>query len=260
MAEQHLWTARREASPKRCWRDERDVASCDMTEASSGQPNTPEQQSVQANPDEPTTPEQNQTDSSQNEPSSAAQEPAKSGPRRSNEFWLALAGIAATLIVGTTGSWLAYTASSHQVNAESARTALNFSRQQKENAYAAFLDAVATLDRQELEFAALSPFDIKQAEDQFKLVDDAYLKFNRASSTVRLVASPDVEEARKKIRDKHNDIQGRIREVMKVGRSGEPGKATGPAADLYKNLDLAPSPLLPNFIADAQRDLGFSGD
>src|SRR5271163_1133371 len=167
-----------------------------MTVASSGQPNTPEQQPVQANPDEPTTPEQNQTDSSHNGPSSAAQEAAKSGQRRSNEFWLALGGIAATLIVGITGSSLAYSASTHQVKAESDRTALSFSREQRKNAYAAFLDAVATLDRQELEFSALSPFDIKQAEDQFKLVDDAYLKFNRASSTVRLVASPDVEEAR----------------------------------------------------------------
>lgn len=242
-----------------------------MTEGSSGQPNTPEQQPVQANPDEPTTPEQNQTDSSHNEPSSAAQEAAKSGQRRSNEFWLALGGIAATLIVGITGSLLAYSASTHQVKAqsdqtalqvkaESDRAALSFSREQRKNAYAAFLDAVATLDRQELEFSTLSPFDIKQAEDQFKLVDDAYLKFNRASSTVRLVASPDVEEARKKIRDKHNDIQSRIREVMKAARTGQPEKATGLNADLYKNLDLAPSPLVPNFIADAQRDLGLSGD
>ena len=69
-----------------------------MTEASSGQLNTPEHQPVEANLDEPTTPEQNQTDSSPNGPISAAQASAQSGPRRSNEFWLALAGIAATVV------------------------------------------------------------------------------------------------------------------------------------------------------------------
>ena len=94
-----------------------------MTEASSGQPNTPEQQP--ANPDEPTTPEQSQTDSSHDGPRSAAQEPAKSGPRRfSNEFWLALGGIVATVIVGTTASALAYRSSVNQIKAESDRTAL----------------------------------------------------------------------------------------------------------------------------------------
>jgi hypothetical protein len=227
-----------------------------MTEAGPGQPNTPEQQPVQANPDEPTSPE----------PSAAARS-AKSAQRRSNEFWLGLGGIAATLIVGIVGSLLAYSASTNQVKAqkeqtalqvkaESDRAALSFSREQRKNAYAAFLDAVATLDRQELEFSVLSPFDMKQAEDQFKLVDDAYLAFNRASSTVRLVASPDVEGARKKIRDKHNDIQSQIGEVMNAARTSHPEKATGLKADLYNNLDRAPSPLVPNFVAGAQKDLG----
>lgn len=97
-----------------------------MTEASSGQLNTPEHQPVEANLDEPTTPEQNQTDSSHNGPSSAAQGPAKPGPRRSNEFWLALAGIAATVVgVAATAVVSIWTASlSHrgtveQIKAES---------------------------------------------------------------------------------------------------------------------------------------------
>jgi hypothetical protein len=230
-----------------------------MTQASSGQPNTPEQQPVEANPDGPTTREQNQTDSSQNGPSSAAQGPAKWWQRRSNEFWLALGGIAATLIVGIVGSGLAYLASTQQVKAESDRAALSFSRKQKENAYAAFLDAVATLERQELELSALSPFDVKQAEETFNLQEDAYLKFNRASSTVRLLASPEVENARKEIRNKHNDIESRIRKLMKVARKGPPEEATGLATDLYNHLDLN-SNLVPQFIDVAQRDLGLVGN
>src|SRR5271163_56857 len=123
-----------------------------MTEASSGQPNTPEHP-VEANPDEPTTPEQNDTDSSHNGPSSEAKKPAKKGKRRSSKFWLALAGIGATLIVGLTASAVAYRESINHDKAMSDQAARNFSRKQKENAYAAFLDAVAALDRKELEFS-----------------------------------------------------------------------------------------------------------
>lgn len=229
-----------------------------MTEASSGQPNTPEQQSVEANPDEPTTPEQNQTDSSQNGPRSAAQEPAKSGPRRSNEFWLALAGIAATLIVGTIGSWLAYLASTNQVNAESDRAALSFTREQRENAYVGYIDAVAVLENAELNlyyaFDKL-PIDMKQGEQQKDLQEEAYKKFVRAGSSVHLLASPDVEAARQKIRVKHNKIQNDIGDLMGAARTGPPEKATALAADLYKDLDIGDSPLVPNFVAAAQRDL-----
>jgi hypothetical protein len=232
-----------------------------MTEASSGQPNTPEQQPVEANPDEPTTPEQNQTDSSRNGPSSAAQEPAKSGPRRSNEFWLALAGIAASLIVGTTGSWLAYSASIHQVKAESDRVALSFSREQRKNAYADYLNTVAILENAEFNFYNVFeklPIDIKQAEHQLDVQNDAFGEFIRASSTVRLLASTDVAAAREKIRDKHNDIQNHIAGLMNAARTGPPEKATALAADLNKRLDRAPSPLVPDFIKAAQRDLGLA--
>jgi hypothetical protein len=236
-----------------------------MTDVSSGEPNTPEQQPVEASPDEPTTPEQNQTDFSQNGPSSAAeeQEPAKSRPRRSNEFWLALVAIAATLIVGTTGSWLAYLASTNQVKAESDRAALSFSREQRKNAYADYLDAVAILRVAEYQLwdkFKNVPFDMKQAEDQSTREGDAFLKFNTASSTVRLLASPDVEAAREKIRDKHNHIQDSIYKLMVAARTGPPEKVTGPAADLYKDLDLLGSPLVPDFIKLAQRDLGLAGN
>ena len=241
-----------------------------MTEASSGQPNTPEQQPVEANPDEPTTPEQNQTDSSHNGPSSAAQEPAKSGQRRSNEFWLALAGIVATVVgVAATAVVSIWTASlSHrgtieQVKAESDRAAVSFSREQRKNAYADYLDALATLENEEYKlwdnFKKL-PFDIKQAETQLDRQNEGFDKFNRASSTVRLLASPDVAAAREEIRAKHEIIQNSIFILMTAARTGPPEKVTAPAADLYKNLDLRPSQLVPRFIAAAQRDLGLSGD
>ena len=243
-----------------------------MTEASSGQPNTPEQQPVEANPEEPTTPDQNQTDSSRNVPSSAAQEPAKWWQRRSNEFWLALAGIAATLIVGLTASLVAYLVSIHHDKAESDQAALSFSRKQKENAYAAFLDSVAALDHQELVLAdlVLNPaFDIKKAEYQLKLQQDvnlqqdAFSKFVRASSTVRLVACPDVEDARKRIRDKHNHIlQYHVGPLMEVAQEPEratPEKATRLANDLHDDLDLKPD-LVDHFVDVAKRDLALSGN
>jgi hypothetical protein len=234
-----------------------------MTDASSGQPNTPEQQPVEANPDKPTTPEQGQTDFSHSGPTSAAGGQAKSGQRRSNEFWLALAGMLATVIVGITGSWLAFSASNNQIKAESDRAALSFSREQKENAYANYLDALAALENEEYKLWDLfkrPPFDMKQAEDQLVLQNEAFDKLQRASSTVRLVASSDVETARKNIRDRHNAIQNSIFKLMTAARTGPPEKVTGPAADLHKNLDLAPSPLVPIFIDAAKKDLGLSGD
>jgi hypothetical protein len=223
-----------------------------MTEASSGQPNTPEHQPVEANLDEPTTPEQNQTDSSHNGPSSAAQGPAKPGPRRSNEFWLALAGIAATVVgVAATAVVSIWTASlSHrgtveQIKAESDRAASNFSREQRKNAYADYLDALTSLENEEYlvwdNFKNL-PFDITHAEVQLHDQNDAFDKFNRASSTVRLLASQDMAAAREKIRAKHEIIQNSISILMTAARTGPPEKVAGPAAELHKNLDLRPSP------------------
>jgi hypothetical protein len=57
-----------------------------------------------ANSDRLTSSAEKPTDASAEQPNN---EPGKAQPRRSNEFWLALAGIAATVAVGTTGSWLA---------------------------------------------------------------------------------------------------------------------------------------------------------
>lgn len=55
----------------------------------------------------------------ENEPAARAQErPAPSHAYRSNEFWLALAGIAATVIVGITGFWFTYKSSADKIQAD----------------------------------------------------------------------------------------------------------------------------------------------
>jgi hypothetical protein len=51
-------------------------------------------------------------------PSVNEQEPEMSASRRSNEFWLAMAGIFATALVGMTASALAYRTSGNQIKAE----------------------------------------------------------------------------------------------------------------------------------------------
>ena len=104
------------------------------------------------------------------------------------------------------------------------------------------------------------PIDIKQGEQKKDLQEDAYKKFVRASSTVRLLASPDVEAAREKIRDKHNKIQNDIGDLMEAARTGPPEKATALAADLHKDLDIGDSRLVPNFIDAAKSDLKLAGN
>lgn len=189
--------------------------------------------------------------------------PASSKPRRSNEFWLALAGIAATLIVGTIGSTLTYSTSTHQIKAESDRAALNFNREQRKNAYADFLIKLSGLENAEYKVSEkfeIRPFDINQAEDQVKINNEAFDDFSRASSTVRLLASPEVAEARVAIRDKHKNIQNCIAHIMAVARATHPENAIGLAIELQSQLDLIGSKLVPHFIEVARIDLGLAGN
>lgn len=67
-----------------------------MTEGTSPPPIGPQQKPTGASPDKSTTPDQPLKDADPEQPSIHEQEPEKSGSRRSNEFWLALAGIFAT--------------------------------------------------------------------------------------------------------------------------------------------------------------------
>jgi hypothetical protein len=215
----------------------------------------------------PNEPKQELRELSDNEPTASSESPAQEprGPRsrRSNEFWVALAGIAATVVVGLTSNWLAYQSSARQLKAESDRVTTSFSRDQRKTAYADYLNAVADLDTAEFNMrnpspgGALSPVDLEQLNSQFTFYNQAGAKFSQAGSTVRLLASPDVEMARKAIRDKHNKINDQINSLMAAARS------VPPHADLVYlrfSIDLDTSPgLEQRFIDAAKKDLGLAG-
>jgi hypothetical protein len=79
----------------------------------------------------------------------------KRSPGRSNEFYRALAGITATVVVGLVGGLLTFQTSTHQIAAESDRTERSFNREQRKTAYTEYLNALFHLDRSE--------FDIRNA-------------------------------------------------------------------------------------------------
>jgi hypothetical protein len=229
-----------------------------VTEGSSGQPEAPKRPAAEDS-EQPTAAEQDQTETDQKGSSSAAEEPAiLRSRRRSNEFWLAVAGIVATFLVGVIGSWLAYSASMRQVGAESNRATNTFIREQKTAAYKEYLEDLSDLEDGEQRVCIVLKdvhFDIKKAEDELNKQDDAYHQFKRINNNVRLVASKDVAAARIAIRDKHKDIQTALFNLMQAAHEGPPEKAAAMAEDICKNqLDLT-TQLVPHFLQVAQVDI-----
>ena len=179
--------------------------------------------------------------------------------KRSNEFYLALAGIAATVVVGLVGALLAYQASARQVAAESERSALVFGREQRKVAYTEFLNALSDLDRAEFNIRyAIDPSlgggpDTRQLEDQYDDYTEATDNLNRAASAVRLLASPDVASAREAIRDEHSNIFMKINTLMEAADRGDPANVLD---DLRRQVGLASTELEERFIDAAKKDLG----
>ena len=193
----------------------------------------------------------------------SVQLPAAPRSRRSNEFWLALAGIAATLLVGLTSSLLAYRSADHQLKAESDRAAASFSREERKRAYADYVNAVADLGRAEFKIrnpppgGVFGPVDLKQLENLYTEYTQAGDAFSRASATVQLLASPGVEQARKAISERHNKIYDQISAFMEAARAG----ASHDSEVLIRfDIDLDNSPDLErHFIDGAKMDLGLGG-
>jgi hypothetical protein len=104
-------------------------------------PHTPNEPGREANPEKSNGPEQSSADANLDRPGVQAEELARSKPHRSNEFWLALAGIGATLIVGVSGSWIAYQSSADKIRADAMRAAID----QRKTAYVDYLTAEARL-------------------------------------------------------------------------------------------------------------------
>jgi hypothetical protein len=182
--------------------------------------------------------------------------------RRSNEFYLALAGIAATVIVGLVGALLAYQATGRQIAAESERASLSFTRDQRKEAYTDFLNALFDLDR--AEFNIKNAYDTSltggQAsvalEDQYKAYTEATDRLNQAVSAVELLASSDVAAARMAIRDEHSAIYGQIDALMS---SAKRGAAPEILAQLREQVGAATPDLEQRFVEVAKKDLGITG-
>jgi hypothetical protein len=215
----------------------------------------------------PEPPRQELGEDSGKEPTGASPEPptqqlGKSRSGRSNEFWLALAGIAATVVVGLTSNWLAYQSSGRQLKAESDRTAQGFSRDQRKVAYADYVNALADLSSAEYKVRypfpgdPSVPVDPKQLESLLTDYTAAADKFSRAGSTVRLLASPGVEGAREAITGKHTVIFRQIDSLMAAARGGAPpdilvGLRFGVPVDTSRDLEQ-------HFIDAAKKDLGLA--
>jgi hypothetical protein len=187
--------------------------------------------------------------------------PKHAKPGRSNEFYLALAGIAATVLVGLTGGWLTYQASTRQMTAESERAALSFNREQRRSAYTEYLNALSDVDRAEYNIrnaynvSLNGPLDSKQVENQSRVYAEATDRLNRASSAVRLLASRDVAEARDAIRDDHKPLFFQIDALIAAVQSG-----AAPKLITQRRLEIgtASPDLEQRFISAAQKDLGFA--
>lgn len=200
------------------------------------------------------------------EPEPTPESAPKSEPtRRSNEFYLALAGIAATVVLGLVGALLTAQASTRQIAAESDRAAVNFSREQRKNAYADFLNALFDLDRAEFNIHNdihndydTSPSDAPNPtalEDQYKAYTDATDELNRTVSAVRLLASPEVAAAREAIRQDHSAIYKQIDVLMAAARSGA---AANDIRALRERVDVGAPDLEERFIQAAKKDLGIT--
>ena len=217
---------------------------CRMTEGTSPQPIEPQQK-----------------------PSVNEQEPEKSASRRSNEFWLAMAGIFATVLVGMTASTLAYRTSGNQIKAETDRAAVQFTKEQRKSAYVDFLTTYTDLSEAEFEFThqltLIDDFDMKGVQDKSDLYYAQTSKCRNASAAVELVGSQDVNKARGELVDQHNDIQNIIQPLaVAIARAGNPRSYAGKVSELQRivdNVQRDDDRMRKNFINAAKRDLGLVG-
>ncbi|WP_156664791.1 hypothetical protein [Mycobacterium sp. 852002-51057_SCH5723018] len=230
-----------------------------MTQGTSPPPNGPEEEPDKASPDNST------KDAGPPRPSTREQEAAKSRSRRSNEFWLALAGIFATVVVGVTASSLAYRASGNQIKAETDRVAVQFSKEQRKSAYADFLTAYTDLSEVEFEFthqlARTDDFEMSAVVDKSAAYATQSGKCRSASATVELIGSAAVDKARGELVDKHNDIQNLIQPLaLAIAKAGNPRSYGGKVSELQRVVEKVQRDddrLRQAFIEAAKRDLGF---
>lgn len=167
-----------------------------MTGESSEPGSGPGQHPPGANPDEPTA-GQSPSATSDEQPRSADQQPPPAKPRRSGEFWLALASTAVALVIGVTGFVVNYELSGRQIRAESDRVAASFTREQRRAAYTDFLSALNDLRREEFKLADAFEVTSKtrtmgDLEARYREWETADAKYFAADNAAKLMASHDV--------------------------------------------------------------------
>lgn len=183
-------------------------------------------------------------------------------PHRSNEFWLALAGITATLIVGITGSLFAYKSSDDNIRADATRVTID----QRKTAYVNYLSAEASLwsaaRKVSTKYSALAHHFVedKARVDQWQEWNNywnAVMKSLPVSYAVRLVASTEVKVMLNQWDNRDNRVQELITEIQDAVDNqhlhtvpDEQLKKLTPEAESWRRPDIE------RFVCAAKVDLG----
>ncbi len=216
------------------------------------------QQAPETNPGQPI-PEEDQAVASGVTTSSAVQQPPESKPRRSGEFWLALASTAVVLVIGVTGFVVNFQLSGRQIKAESDRVTAAFIREQRRAAYADFLTALIDLRDKEYKIgdsfeASARTKDVADLEKLYTDWDNSSKTYFATQSAVKLTASRDVTEVVNKIEENQSAIRLSVVEQILKARRGF--LTAHPPPHLNSIHVLYDFSLENDFIAAAQKDLG----
>jgi hypothetical protein len=213
--------------------------------------------------------------SKQEPPAAAAEEtitpadqPGELKARRSIEFWVALVssaiaavGVAATATVGIWAAQLAYKSSANQVAAESERSRIQFSREQRKTVYLEFLNHETTLHNEALklwnEFAqyAIDPSDPGQLDRQIDSWTKLWENTPRVVNAANLFASQPVYGVLVEWAMYDNDVRGRVAQLLDIVDAGNP-LPSKLVADLGDKVHHQPSAR--HFEEVAQFDLGLT--
>jgi hypothetical protein len=197
-----------------------------------------------------------------------ADEPAEPKPRRSIEFWVAVVssaiaavGVAATATVGIWAAQLAYQSSANQVAAESERSRIQFSREQRKTVYLEFLNNETTLHNEALklwdEFTqyTIDPSDPGRLDRQIDAWKKSWENSTRVVNAANLFASQPVYGVLVEWAIYDNDVRSRMGQLLDILDAGNP-LPPKLVADLGDKVRHQPSPR--HFEEIAQPDLGLT--
>jgi hypothetical protein len=180
--------------------------------------------------------------------------------RRSNEFWLAIAGIVATLFGTAIGGFITYKTTDRQLNAAAKQSSVQFSREQRVGAYTNYIDSVTKLSIDEdLMVQTFNKFpqfvDINGVHSEYSKYLDDFAKNDLYSSAVGLVQSGGVASAHAALAAKHNDMHVQIYVLAIAAEKNDLSTVQAKVKELAQNLDSSKG-LIFNFADAAQHDLG----